>query len=54
MKDQNDRKTKIKKTAKGVEIVFTILALLVGLFIVGVLTFVGVRLWKVIAPLFGL
>ena len=54
MKDAKERKGKIKKAAKGVEIVFTVLSLLFGLFMLGVLTFVGVSLWKVIAPLFGL
>ena len=48
------RKTKLHKAFKGVGIAFTVLALLFGLFMVGVLTFVGVRLWRVIAPLFGL
>lgn len=54
MKDSKERKEKIKKAFKGVGVVYTVLALLFGLFMVGVLTFVGVGLWRVIAPLFGL
>ena len=52
MKDE--KRKKLQKTFKGVGIVFTVLSLLFGLFMLGVLTFVGVRLWNVIAPLFGL
>lgn len=47
-------KEKFRKAMKGVGIVYTVLALLFGLFMVGVLTFVGVGLWRAIAPIFGL
>lgn len=48
-------RTALGKTAKGLKIVVDILLILFGLFMLGVLIFVGVGLWNnLFAPLFGL
>ncbi len=52
-RDKEKIKDNAKKTAKGLEIVWTVGWVLFGLFMIGILVYVGVGLWDAIfAPLF--
>lgn len=52
-KKKKEAKVAVKKTAKGVYIVIMIGVTLFALVILGTVTFVGVRLWQWLAPLFA-
>ena len=52
-KKKTETKEIVKKTAKGVHIVMMIGVTLFALVILGTVTFVGVRLWQWLAPLFA-
>ena len=51
--EKQDGKETLRKTAKGVKIVFDIALFLFGLVFVAVIGFIGVRLWQWLAPLFS-
>lgn len=51
-KDKRSDKEKLRKTAKGVYIAASVVLFLVGLVFFAVISFIGVKLWQWLAPLF--